>query len=43
MSPFALNLEKTRIKSSLVSVDPAINAFGSMILISKAKDDPGIH
>ncbi|MBL8077685.1 MAG: winged helix-turn-helix transcriptional regulator [Anaerolineales bacterium] len=43
MSPFALNLEKTRVKSSLVSVDPAINAFGSMILISKAKDDPGIH
>lgn len=43
MSPFALNLEKAHTKSDLVSVEPAINAFGSMILISKAKDDPGIH
>jgi DNA-binding transcriptional ArsR family regulator len=43
MSPFALKLEKTRTKSNPVSVEPAINAFGSMLLISKAKDDPGIH
>ncbi|MCI0555064.1 MAG: metalloregulator ArsR/SmtB family transcription factor [Anaerolineae bacterium] len=43
MSPFALNLEKTQIKSSLVMVEPAINAFGSMVLISKGEDEPGIH
>src|SRR5689334_3155876 len=43
MSPFALNLEKTRIENSLVRLEPAINAFGSMLLISKAEDDPGIH
>lgn len=43
MSPFALNLEKTRVESSLVRVEPAINAFGSMILISKDEGDPGIH
>jgi len=43
MSPFALNLEKTRIENSLVMIEPAINAFGSMLLISKGEDDPGIH
>jgi len=43
MSPFELNLEKTRIENSLVVVEPAINAFGSMLLISKAEDEPGIH
>jgi len=43
MSPFALNLEKTRIKNSLVTLEPAINAFGSMVLISKDEDNPGIH
>lgn len=43
MSPFALNLEKTGVKSSLVRVEPAINAFGSMLLISKDEDNPGIH
>lgn len=43
MSPFALNLEKTRSESIFVTVEPAINAFGSMLLISKAEDDPGIH
>ncbi len=43
MSPFALNLEKTRVENSLVSVEPAINALGSLLLISKPEDDPGIH
>ena len=43
MSPFALNLEKTQIKSSLVMIEPALNAFGSMVLISKGEDEPGIH
>ena len=43
MSPFALNLEKTRNESSLVMIEPAINAFGSTLLISKGEDDPGIH
>ena len=43
MSPFALNLEKTRDETQIVSVEPAINVFGSMLLVSKRKDDPGIH
>ena len=43
MSPFALNLEKTRTESSLVMIEPALNAFGSMVLISRAADEPGIH
>jgi ArsR family transcriptional regulator len=43
MSPFALNLEKTRTENSLVAIEPALNAFGSMLLISKAEDEPGIH
>ncbi len=43
MSPFALNLEKTRVVNSFVEVEPAINAFGSMILLAKGADDAGIH
>jgi DNA-binding transcriptional ArsR family regulator len=43
MAPFALELEKTQIETSLVMVEPALNAFGSMLLISKGEDDPGIH
>jgi len=43
MSPFALNLEKIKIGNSLVMVEPAMNAFISMLLISTAKDEPGIH
>jgi len=43
MAPFALNLEKAKIEKSLVMIEPAINAFGSMLLISKAEDEPGIH
>ncbi len=43
MAPFALNLEKTKTRNSLVRIEPALNAFGSMVLISKAEDEPGIH
>src|SRR6266545_2931587 len=43
MSPFALNLEKIKLGNSLVMVEPAMNAFISMLLISKAEDEPGIH
>lgn len=43
MSPFALELEKTQSETSLVMIEPALNAFSSMLLISKGEDDPGIH
>src|SRR5215211_90419 len=43
MAPFALDLEKTKIKSSLVRIEPALNAFGSMLLVAKAEDEPGFH
>ena len=43
MSPFALELEKTRTENSLVMLEPALNAFGSMLLVSYPEDDPGIH
>jgi len=43
MSPFALDLEKTQTETSLVMLEPTLNAFGTMLLISKGEDDPGIH
>src|SRR5215211_4131603 len=43
MSPFALNLEKIKLGNSVVIIEPAMNAFISMLLISNAKDEPGIH
>jgi len=43
MAPFALDLEKTKIKSSLVRIEPALNAFASMLLVAKAEDEPGFH
>ena len=43
MAPFALDLEKTKINSSLVRLEPALNAFGSMLLVAKAEDEPGFH
>lgn len=43
MAPFALNLERTTTKNSLVMTEPTLNAFVSMLLISKAEDEPGIH
>src|SRR6266498_1684940 len=42
MSPFAINLEKTRTENSLVRIEPALNSFGSMLLVAN-EDDPGIH
>ena len=30
MSPFALNLEKTRTENAYVALEPALNAFGSL-------------
>lgn len=43
MSPFAIDLEKTRIETSLVTLEPALNAFGSMLLLTHGEDDPGLH
>jgi ArsR family transcriptional regulator len=43
MAPFALNLERTKVETALVKIEPALNAFGSMLLISKGEDDPGLH
>ncbi|HEX2993805.1 MAG TPA: metalloregulator ArsR/SmtB family transcription factor [Anaerolineales bacterium] len=43
MAPFALNLEKTKTESSVVMIEPALNAFGSMLLASADEDKPGIH
>src|SRR5512141_1419119 len=43
MSPFALDLERTRTNISLVELEPALNAFGSMLLLSYKETDPGIH
>lgn len=44
MSPFALNLEKAKIDNLLVSVEPALNGFGSMLLLAKDEgNSPGIH
>jgi hypothetical protein len=43
MAPFALNLERTKVETDLVKIEPALNVFGSMLLISKAEDDPGLH
>jgi DNA-binding transcriptional ArsR family regulator len=43
MSPFVLNLEKVRTENSLVQLEPALNVFGSMFLLSHAEDEPGIH
>jgi DNA-binding transcriptional ArsR family regulator len=43
MSPVVADLEKTRTDDSLVILEPALNAFGSMLLLSQAEDHPGIH
>lgn len=43
MSPFAIDLQKTRTENALVVIEPALNGFQSMLLISKAEDEPGIH
>ncbi len=43
MSPFALNLEKTRPEVLSVELEPALNAFGSTLLVAKDETEPGIH
>jgi DNA-binding transcriptional ArsR family regulator len=41
--PFALNLEKTRPEALTVELEPALNAFGSTLLVAKDESEPGIH
>ena len=41
--PFAIDLEKTRTKTALVRLEPILNVFGSMILLSSGEDEPGVH
>lgn len=43
MAPFAIDLEKTNTQSALVRLEPAINAFGSMLLVAAEEQEPGIH
>jgi DNA-binding transcriptional ArsR family regulator len=41
--PFALTLEKTKSETLLVELEPALNAFGSTLLVAKDDSEPGIH
>ena len=41
MAPFLIELEKTT--DSLVRLEPALNAFGSMLLVASEEEEPGIH
>ena len=43
MAPFAIDLEKIRIQKKPVNLEPAFNAFGSMLLVAADEDEPGIH
>ncbi len=43
MAPFAIELEKIRIQKNLVSLEPALNSFGSMLLVAAEEEEPGIH
>jgi DNA-binding transcriptional ArsR family regulator len=43
MAPFAIDLEKIRIQKKLVNLEPALNAFGSMLLVAAEEEEPGIH
>jgi DNA-binding transcriptional ArsR family regulator len=43
MAPFAIDLEKIRIEKNVVNLEPALNAFGSMLLVAAEEDEPGIH
>lgn len=43
MSPFNIKLEKTRVESQLVQVEPVLNIFGSMLLTAKKDGEPGLH
>src|SRR5512134_677160 len=41
--PFALNLEKTTPETLSVELEPALNAFGSTLLVAKDDNEPGIN
>src|SRR5574340_1277398 len=43
MSPFAMQLQKTRSETMTVDLEPALNAFISALLVAKDDNDPGIH
>jgi DNA-binding transcriptional ArsR family regulator len=43
MAPFVLDLQKAIIANSLVRTEPALNAFGSMLLVAHSDDEPGLH
>ncbi len=43
MAPFAIDLEKVRIQKKLVDLEPALNSFGSMLLVAAEEEEPGIH
>ncbi len=41
--PFQLELEKTDTPVVSIALEPALNAFGSLLLLAKHESDPGIH
>ncbi len=43
MAPFLIDLESTDTQSSLIRLEPALNAFGSMLLVAADETEPGIH
>lgn len=43
MAPFALALEKPATQTLMVALEPALNAFGSSLLVAKNERDPGVH
>jgi DNA-binding transcriptional ArsR family regulator len=43
MAPFAIELEKIRTPKKLIDLEPALNSFGSMLLVAAEEEEPGIH
>jgi DNA-binding transcriptional ArsR family regulator len=43
MAPFAIDIEKIRTQKNLVNLEPALNLFGSMLLVASEEEEPGIH
>lgn len=43
MAPFAIDLEKVRTQKKLVELEPALNSFGTMLLVAAEEEEPGIH
>jgi DNA-binding transcriptional ArsR family regulator len=43
MAPFAIDLEKIRTQKKLVDLEPALNSFGSLLLVAAEEEEPGIH